>query len=201
MKNYQIVKYCEDLEKEFFNFCKEQSKLKDPASVNMWNDLWDEQENTLPYILNKTDTFNANNGEFHVVFDNDKIIACGGVYKSKSISFAGSRLWVDPAYRNYHIPRNIILPEHKKWSIDNSCKAVAICFNDYNKNLIETFKRTRLGEESSRITSRQPEHLFYSNFHQVDFPVMIRETKQWIAYEKLDESWNYDWSKISYQPT
>jgi hypothetical protein len=201
MKNYKIIKYSNDIKDKFFKFCEEQSKLKDSASVNMWSDNWEEEENTLPFILTKTDIFDKNAGAFYIVLDEDSIIACGGVYKSRSISFAGSRLWVSPEYRNKSIPRDIILPEHKKWSIEHNANAVALSFNDYNKNLIETFKRIRLGEDSSRLTTRTPDHLFYNNFHQVNFPVLIRGTKQWIIYEKLNESWDYDWSKISYPLT
>jgi hypothetical protein len=85
---------------------------------------------------------------------------------------------------------------HKQWAIDNNCKAIAITFNDYNKNLIETFKRKRLGETRS---PRQLHHLFYNNFNVIDFPLNIQYTKQWIAYEQLNLNFMFDWNTIRWK--
>ena len=68
-----------------------------------------------------------------------------------------------------------------------------MCFNDYNKNLIEIFKRTRLSESALRIKSRGPADLFYTGLHEVDVPVNIQYTQQWVIYEKLDSKFDFDW--------
>ena len=189
--------------RSFFNFCKEQANdTSQPAHVNMWNSNWEEHSHTLPYILKKTNRYNSPNGEFNVVFDGDSIVGCAGVYKSEfsnSISLAGCRLWISKQYRNLSVARNTLLPAHKRWSIDNNCQAVAITFNEYNKNLTRTFKRTRLGESSGRITSREPHHLFFTGLLEVDFPVNIQYTKQWVAYEQLDPTFVFDWNTIKWK--
>ena len=51
----------------------------------------------------------------------------------------------------------------------------------------------RLGEKR---TARQPYHLFYNNFNEVEFPVTIQYTKQWIIYEKLDPNFDFNWISI-----
>jgi hypothetical protein len=188
---------------KFFKFCQEQSKdISQPAHVNMWSADWEDQPHTLPYILSNTNRYRSSNGDFNVVFENDEIIGCAGVYKStfsNYISIAGCRLWIDSGYRNFAIPRNVLLPVHKQWSLDNDCKAVAITFNEYNKNLIQTFKRTRLGESSKRISSRESQHLFFTGLLEVDFPVNIQYTKQWVAYEQLDPTFVFDWNTIKWK--
>ena len=71
-----------------------------------------------------------------------------------------------------------------------------ISFNEYNKNLIQVFKRRRFGENKDRINNRQPHHLFYNEMNEPKFPVIIQYTKQWIIYEKLDPSFDFDWTSI-----
>ena len=181
----------------FLEKIKQQSLL--PASVNMWDDDWENKTNSLPFILEKTDRFKYPYGEFHILYDNNNIIACGGVYKSDfndNIVFAGTRTWIDSNYRNQSLIREYILPIHKAWGIKNNCKIVALCFNEYNKNLISVFKRIRLGEKSNRIKNRSSNHLFHSGLYEVGFPVTIQFTKQWVIYEKIDKEWDFDWDQI-----
>lgn len=195
-----VQSYNSAINKEiFFNFLKD-INTTDPASSNMWDDDWESKNYTLPYILEKTNRFDGENGEFHIVFDDDKIIACGGVYISafsQYIAIAGTRTWVDKQYRNKLIMREVLLPRQKAWSIEKGSKIVAISVNEYNKNLLIPFKRIRLGEDKNRMSDRQPHHLFYNGAIEVDFPVNIQYTKQWVLYEKLDPRFEFDWQIIA----
>lgn len=194
-----VQTYTDKLKDTFFDFLKS-TNTSDPASNNMWDDAWAEKNYTLPYILEKTDRFKGKNGEFHIVFDDDKIIACGGVYLSnfsRNISLAGTRTWVDKKHRNKLIMREVLLPRQKTWSIEQGCKIVAISVNEYNKNLLKPFKRIRLGEDKNRMSDRQSHHLFYNGAIEVDFPVTIQYTKQWVMYEQLDPSFVFDWNIIA----
>ena len=194
-----VQTYTDKLRDTFFDFLKS-TNTSDPASNNMWDDAWQEKNYTLPYILEKTDRFKGKNGEFHIVFDDDKIIACGGVYISafsRHIAIAGTRTWVDKQYRNKLIMREVLLPRQKAWSIEQGCKIIAISVNEYNKNLLKPFKRIRLGEDKNRMSDRQPHHLFYNGAIEVDFPVEIQYTKQWVMYEQLDPSFVFDWTIIA----
>ena len=196
MTNYQLVTFNEDIKEEFFKFCKESSLQNDPAAVNMWADDWQVQLHTLPYILTNTTRYSSPNGEFFIVLENSKIVGCSGIYFSdfdSKLALAGCRTWISKDYRNKLLPREILLPAQKKWAKDRDANAIGLTFNDYNKNLIETFKRKRLGEQR---TARQPHHLFYNNFNEVEFPLTIQYTKQWIIYEKLDPSFEFDWNTI-----
>lgn len=177
----------------FFSFLKSQQTTDDPAWTNMWDDNWQDKANTLPYILTKTNKYKDAEGAFYIVYDRRNVVACGGVSKLATNAFiavAGTRTWISEEYRNQHIARNYLLPEHKAWAIRNNCKQVAVTFNDYNKNIIAIWKRTRLGETRS---PREPRHMCYSNFNEVKFSVVIQYTPQWVIYEKLDIGWNFDW--------
>ena len=196
MKVIDFYKLSDDKVIEFFDFLQSQQTINDPAWTNMWDDNWSTKSNTLPYILTKTNKYKGTEGAFYVVYDDEKVIACGGVAKLATNSFvalAGTRTWIASEYRNQSIARNYLLPEHKAWAIKNRCKQVALTFNDYNKNIIAIWKRTRLGEHR---TPREPRHMFYSNFNEVPFQVDIQYTNQWVIYEKLDTEWKFNWEII-----
>lgn len=161
--------------------------------------MWGNNENSLPHILKNTKRFDGINGEFSILYHNSNIIGCAGVYLSefsRYISIAGTRLWIDSEYRNKMLARDYILPAHKEWSRERGIKQVAVCFNEYNKNLMYTFFRSRMGESNQRLFERQSHHLFYSNINELPFPVNIQDTKQWVLYESLDSNWTFDWTKI-----
>lgn len=196
MTDYQLVTFNKDIEDQFFKFCKEASLQDDPAAINMWADDWQSQAHTLPYILVNSNRYSAPNGEFFLVMHNSEIVGCSGIYFSEfnsSVALAGCRTWIISEHRNKSLPREVLLPAQKQWAQDRNVGVVGLTFNDYNKTLINTWKRIRLGENRS---PRQAHHLFYSNFNEVDFPVTIQYTKQWIIYEKLDPNFDYNWTSI-----
>jgi hypothetical protein len=185
---------------QFYSWLKDiPNSSNDPASANMWNNNWEKHSNTLPYLLNNTNRFTDHNGEFYLLFDEKEIVACGGIYLSyfePRIALAGVRTWVNRSYRNNSFLREFILPEQKKWAIENDCAVIALSFNEHNKNLKEIFKRNRIGEKVGRVSSRQPHHIFYKGFNEVEHAVMIQNTKQWVVYEQLDPGWSFDWTQI-----
>lgn len=199
MKTVSFNELTKNKQKEFFSWLKDQ-KNNDPAYENMWDDNWQDNSATLPFILLKTEKYKGSNGDFHIVYDDLNVVACAGVYKSffnSLIAIAGTRTWVAEKYRNKLIVGYELLPLHKKWARENNCKQVALSFNEYNKNLIKIWQRQRLGEQSRlpKTNSR----MFAENLHQVDGPVIIQKTKQWVIYEKLDPDWNFNWNTIADQ--
>ena len=88
-----------------------------------------------------------------------------------------------------------MFPEQVRWAKHHKYKQIALTFNEYNKNLKNIFLRTGLGVQKNR----QEDSLFYTGVHQVDFPVTIKHTKQWILYQKLDPVWLFDYSTIKHQ--
>jgi hypothetical protein len=180
----------------FFDFLKNAcEETTQPAHENMWSTDWSNKDNTLPYLLEKTTRF-SNGGVYNIAFDNDIVIGCSGVYTSvfcPDLAIAGTRTWVAKNYRHLSIAREILLPAEKAWAIENKFKAIAICFNDYNKNMIKIWKRIRFGEKR---TARQSHHLFYNGVNELNFSVIIQYTKQWLIYEKLDPSFEFDWTTI-----
>lgn len=184
----------------FFEFCKAESNdTRQSAHSNMWCEEWASTPDTLVYQLHKRYRYFDGNGEFHIAFDDDKIIGCSGVYRSQfcnDLAIVGCRTWIKREYRNKSIPREYLLPANKEWALKNNCKAAAITFNEYNRNLIEPFKRKRFGEVRSE---RAPHHLFYNDLIEIKFPVEIFKTKQWLSYETLDKNFHFDWTSIAYK--
>lgn len=200
MTEYKIVRFDQSIADDFFNFCQQASlENTQPASINMWSNEWQDQPNTLPYILTKTDRFSEPNGEFFLLYKGNDIVGCSGVYISefsKSIAIAGVRTWISPPYRNLALPREYLLPAQKEWAINQNLKTIALTFNEYNKNIITLWKRMRLGEKRS---ARESRHIFYNGLIELDFPVCIQYTKQWLIYEKLDPSCLFDWNNIQWK--
>ena len=183
---------------KFYKDLKIASATDDPAAMNMWADDWKEKNYTLPFLLNKRNRFKQPKGEFFTFYDGNVFVACAGVYKSDfsdKVALAGTRTWIANDYRNQLVARNHILPAHKKWAIENDCSIVAICFNEYNKRLINAWKKRRLGEDRGQ---REPHHLFFNNLNTLDFSVEIQYTEQWIMYEQLDNNFDFDWSSIKF---
>jgi hypothetical protein len=200
----KIVRYSELVTNiEFFNFLKTESlEISQPASTNLWAEDPKSNCHTLLYILTNTTRFNGVNGDFHILYDNDKIVACSGVYISefsKDVAIAGVRTWVNKEYRHLALNKEYLLAEQKKWAIAKNAKIIALSFNEYNKNIIQIFKRTRLGETSERIKNRKTKHMFYNGLQEVKFPVIIQYTKQWVIYEELNSEFTFDWNTIKWK--
>lgn len=190
---YQLTR---SQKEEFVVFLKETSKeILQPAHENMWDNDWQNKNNTLLYLLENTSRFSGY-GMYNVLFDGGKVIACSGIYTSafcRDLAIAGTRTWVRKDYRHLSIAREQLLPAEKKWAIAHGFKGIAVCFNDYNKNMSKLWNRVRLGENR---TPRQPRHMFYNGVNTLPFPVTIQHTKQWVIYEKLDPLFDFDWTQL-----
>lgn len=186
----------------FFSFCKTTSlETTDPASVNMWNHFSVDAKNTIFYKLEKTAYFEEPNGKFFILFFNNNIIGCSGVYRSTfnyDIFIVGSRTWIKKEFRNLSLNKKYFFPIQKQWVKEKNGKIIALTFNNYNKNIISIFKRNRLGETNTRILGRLPGDLFYDNFNEITFSLNIHNTEQWACFEQLDTNFYFDWSSIKY---
>ncbi len=172
-------------------------EAKDLAAVNMWNPDWENDPKTLMYMLCKTDTLTGDNGEYYLIFDELGEVACSaGVYRSefdKSFGVA-TRLWVRKKYRNLRLGGVTVLKAVRKWCIEHNCKACGLTLNQYNRHIVTVYKRKGVGV--SFKPSLKEDEFFYNGITEVDFPVTIKYTKQWVAYEKLDSMYEFDWESI-----
>lgn len=196
VKNYYDLSSKE--KESFFMFLDAASKETDqPAHQNMYSPDWNNKPETLLYLLEKTDRFK--NGFFSILFDNNIIAACSGAYKSdfcNEVAILGCRTWIASSYRNQLISREYLLPHEKSWAISAGCKILAVTFNDYNKKLIHIWQRARFGEKRP---DRKKHHFGYENLNTLDFPVLIQYTKQYVLYEQIDSTFNFDWKSIEYK--
>jgi len=170
---------------------------KDLASVNMWNPNWENDSSTLMYLLRKTDILTGDNGEYYLIFDELGEVACSaGVYRSefdKSFGVA-TRLWVRKKYRNLKLGGITVLKAVRKWCVEHNCKACGLTLNQYNRHIVTVYKRKGVGVNFK--PSLKEDEFFYNGITEVDFPVTIKYTKQWVAYEKLDSTYEFDWESI-----
>lgn len=198
MKSIPYYSLTAEQKSNFISFLIEASLEKEqPAHTNMYDNDWQNKPNTLLHILEYTTRF-KDKGFFHVIFDNDKVVACGGAYASEfsnDVAILGTRTWIHKDYRHKLITRDYLLPEEKSWAIENKFKMIILTFNEYNKNLRKLWDRQRLGENRPERTEK---HFGYNNVHIVDYPVNIQYTKQYVLCEKLDNSYDFDWSTIKW---
>lgn len=182
----------------FFEFLQRTHKNSpNPAYANMWHEQWHEKNNTLPFILEKTDRFK--NGLFQVLFDQGNIVGCSGAYTSEfspEVAILGTRLFVCEEYRNQLVFREELLPRERAWAIKTKHRAVMLTFNEYNKNIMVLWFRTRLGK---KLDQRQPYHFGFNGLTKIDFPIKIQFTRQYAMYEKLDPTFSYDWNQIKFE--
>lgn len=206
-ENFKIKTYNSmtlDEKKLFLDFCKSTQEEKNkPAAANMWAENWkDGDPITLPYLLEYRDIFKDPKGNFFILYDDNAIIGCSGIYLSDfsdNIAVAGVRTWIDKKYRNQSLNKDYLLPIQKSWAIDRNIKIIALTFNRYNKSIIEIFKRTRLGEDAGRVNSRKAHHLFFNGVNEVPFSINVKHTEQWAIYEKLDRNFEFDWGSIKFK--
>jgi len=188
-----IRQYKSDDFETLLNFCKDEfdkNKNRD-VSFNMWSESWQKDVRTLPYILKYTDRF-SKHGKFYILYDVDSIVGCGGIYISDfspKVALAGVRTWLNRSYRNNQYIRDILLPEQKKWAIEQGADVIALTFNEYNVNLRKLFSR------GQNISKRTPDHIFYKNYNEVNYRVMIKGVPQWVIYENLTDIM-FDWDSI-----
>jgi len=201
IKSYQLLSSEE--KDHFFSFLKKESlNNSDPAYANMWDDDWESKENTLPYLLEKTKKFHRNKGEMYIVYFDGIPVACGGVCKSninEFVAVGGVRTWITKSHRNKLIAKEYLMPLHKSWAVKRNFKIIAFSFNDYNKRLVEAFKRTRLAENKDRLPKRLEHNVFYNGFNEIGFPINLFHTKQWVVYEKLDINFEIDWQNFKHE--
>jgi hypothetical protein len=186
-----VKEYKPELFGKVLEFCRTQ-KDDSEASLNMWTKDWKQNPSTLPYILKTNERFSNDQGMFHLLYDDEIIIGCGGVYISdfsSQVAIAGSRTWIDKKYRNLQYIKNYILVENKTWAVKRSIDVIALSFNFYNQNLIKLFT---IG---MKLGTRTERHIFYNNFNKLEYPVIIRNTPQWVIYENLSD-YRYDWEQL-----
>lgn len=197
-KNYSVINYRDVHKLEFLDFCKKASlDTSMPAHKNMWKEDWQQDPSTLPYLLEIEKRFSDDNGEFVVLTHGKEIVACSGAYRSDfsdMIAIVGVRSWVNAEYRSRFLLGKYLYPAHVEWAKNNNFKQVVITFNEYNEKLKNVFLRNGLGV----IKNRKPTSLFFNGVNELDFPVKIKNTRQFILYEKLDPNWDFDYQTIKY---
>jgi hypothetical protein len=182
--------------KDFLQFCYNAYQEQDePSHVNMWDENWENNPATLPYLIYCSDRFKKDQGDVYVLLKFGEIVAISGVNKSNFdpyVALGGVRTWVIKPYRGKFLVGRYICPLQLRWAKERNFKTLCLTFNEYNKRLIPYFKRSGLGIQKKR----NPNSLFYNGQFHVGFPCNINHTKQYIIYHKIDESYEPNWDSI-----
>lgn len=182
----------------FLDFCRSAYHQKDdPAHVNMWSEDWQSNYETLPYHIFSSGRLCSDTGETFILKDDDKIIAVSSIYVSPfddNISIGGVRSWVIKEHRGEFMIGRHLLPLQLKWAKHKDQKAIVLTFNEYNRRLLNYFRRSGFGIKKKR----NPDSLFYNGLHEVPFPINLQFTKQWAIYHKIDENYEPDWDLIKW---
>lgn len=183
---------------QILEYCRTAFELRDhPSYENMWSENWENDKKTLPYLIYSGDRISRGRGEMFMLFDErQQIVANSGINISdfdESIAIGGVRTWLRVDLRGQFVVGRHMFPYQLRWAKEKNMKIVALTFNEYNKKLVNHFKRSGLGIKKNR----HPDTLFYNGVHVVDFPVMINATPQWVVYHKIDESYEPDWKAIA----
>lgn len=165
------------------------SCTKDPAHTNMA---------TLMRLLFDSDRLANNRGTYFVLKINGKIEVGSGVYISdfdKWVAIGGLRSWVNEGYRGKFLLGSYMFPKQLEWASNKKLKTLAITLNKYNRKYLNHFRRSGLGMKKDR----KPGRLFYNGQFEIPFACDIRDTKQWVIYHKIDQSYEPDWKSIKWK--
>jgi len=177
-------------------FCFDAFQEKDePSHINMWDDDWGNNPSTLPYLIYHSNRFKQDNGDVFALLKFGEMIAISGVNKSDFdpyVALGGVRTWVNKSYRGQFLVGRHLCPLQLAWAKQRNYKTLCLTFNEYNKRLIPYFKRSGLGIQKKRNVNS----LFYNGQFHVDYPLKINNTKQYVVYHKIDESYEPDWNSI-----
>lgn len=176
---YHDLKWVQKI--KFKEFCHKASQSAEPAATNMED---------LPNLAHSR--FRPPN-LLLVGLENNRIVATSSCYTSDfspRVGILGARTWVNKGSRNKQLIRELFLPAQKAWARDRGIDIIALTMNQYNKGIVDLFKR-----QVVKRTPRTDKHMFFNGLSEVPYPVIIRSIPQWVIYEKLAD-WEFDWSSL-----
>lgn len=193
----------EGLFKKIKDFCGEaMSEDKHEARKNMHAEDWQNHKSSLLYLLMIEKRFSSQNGGMHFLFQDDKIVACSGYYRSDfdpHIFLMGVRSWTLKEHRMQLLLTHEIIPLQLEQIKQKQGKIAVVSFNEATSSfvkLIERANQKKSGKTKLFFGDRYPD--FYKDMTSLDFAVNIKGAKQWILIKKI-EDYNFDWKQIAYK--
>ncbi|MFA5490565.1 MAG: hypothetical protein WC284_15365 [Candidimonas sp.] len=173
-------------------FCK--SVGDEPAAANMTTDMT--VPGSLWSVLFEEKRFDHPNGIFGLLYEDDKIIAMSGAYRAdfcQDIVIGGVRTYTLKEYRKDFLHGSLLIPKQIEWAVKNEASAFALTFNHYNRWLWDFIRRINCGG-GVVLGKKVPDSLKEFTAHPK--PCVIKHTKQWICWKRLNEKFKYDWREI-----
>ena len=166
---------------------------------NWLPDDWESKTSSLFYLLHREGRFSEGRGRFFLLYDQDRLVACSGVYLSawsNQVAVGGVRTFTHPRYRMafaretgkfYH--SDILLPWQFEWARRQGCVAFALSFTEESKTLLEFLRRIGRGEAVALGLKPSPETAkFYSHFVLHPEKVLVQFVEQDLYYRVIQPS-------------
>lgn len=135
----------------------------------------------------------------YILYNNNDIVHVSCLRKSnfhENIFILCVRAITNENYRSRGIMLDYIIPLQIEDSKNHKSKMCLLTFNENYKLYIEQNKRLK-NKQSFMFGNIENKDL-YNCFNYVNFPCNIFNTKQWVLYIKLDETFDYDFNNIKY---
>lgn len=182
------------------SFCeKAGSENKHDAAINMQVHEWQNQPQSLLYLLCIEKRFHSTRGGLFLLISDNEIIALSGYYKADfndQIYIMGVRSWVLKPYRLNLLIADYLLTSQFEKIKTFKAKMAIITFNESTKAFADLIQRTNKNlhiENKFFFGKNYPK--IYEDMVLVDFPVNIKKTKQWILIKKLSDI-EFDWNTL-----
>jgi len=181
---------------EMLEFCKESQNDTRPGAVNMDFVDWENKPHTLLYLLYKEKRFDGpTNG--YVMCKKEGRIVCGhGFYVSEidRMVCMGCRTYTVPGI-NCHALQGDIKDFIFDIARENGMAGFFISMNEYNKRFVHGYNKindpanfkTSFRDETGQWWARKDRKI--SPTVPCDFPINLKNVKQWIIYHLWDSSY------------
>jgi hypothetical protein len=157
---------------------------------------WENKPNTLLHVFIKQQRFAKNHGGLILLYNHDdRLITVSGYNRSsfdKDVFIGGVRTLVDRDYRHQLLLSKHIIAVQLESIKKMLGKIVAFTFDVNNiSSLYHIYRKNKI-----RVVLQNNKFNYYDNLQILEYPVQINNCLQNVLYIKLDENYDYDWSRL-----
>ena len=179
-QNFKLLNIDSDFSiDKMIRFCShaqdDRPELKANENLSIKN--WENSPNTLLHAIYIQKRFDDVRAGYRGVAVEDELVAGGGFYQLDGFANAcliSCRTYTIPEFRSKMLHGHILVPEFISAAKLLNYKVALFTFNDYNLWL-----KTAIIRFGKNIES-------YNGWTELNFPILVKHTKQWGLYKMLD---------------
>lgn len=183
---------------DLFKFC-EATSLDQKLNAENWTAKdWENSKHSLLYCLLKEKRFREGQGQFHMLYSQNRLVAVSGVYRCKfafeDVAIGGVRAYTLPLERTTGVMEegkffhgDYIFPEQIRWARAQGLKKFLLTFNESNLWLAKFI--LRIGQKKSVLLGYRPSaeaRELYRDFYMYPEKVMIKNVPQYVLIKNLE---------------